>query len=310
VANQSWARSVPAANSMSIARWMNLSVLLAGCTAAVMTSPGALPPETASGTRWSAAESLLEEHLLVTWYGNPHSSQMGVLGQAEGAERASRLRRQADAYSPLTRKKVLPAYHLVAVVAQRLAGADGKWRRRESADVILSLLREARSYGFALVLDVQPGRAAIEDELSHLTPFLEEPDVHLALDPEFDMGEGQRPGRELGHMHAADVNAALDVLEKLVLELDLPPKVLIVHQFTLGMLPDKEKIRGRRRIDLVLDMDGFGSRSLKLSSYRAVMRQAALPFAGFKLFYHQDTNLFEPAQVMQLMPVPSVVIYQ
>ena len=76
------------------------------------------------------------------------------------------------------------------------------------------------------------------------------------------------------------------------------------------MLPDKEKIRPRPRIDLVLDMDGFGSRSLKLATYRTVMRQRALPFAGFKLFYLQDTNLFDPPQVMQLTPVPSVVIYQ
>ena len=184
------------------------------------------------------------------------------------------------------------------------------WRRRESSDVILSLLEEARSYGFALVLDVQPGRSAVEDELAYLKPFLQEPDVHLALDPEFDMTEGQRPGRELGHMHESDVNAALDVLEEILRTPGLPPKVLIVHQFTLSMLPDKEKIRPRPRIDLVLDMDGFGSRSLKLSSYRAVMRQRALPFAGFKLFYLQDTNLFDPPQVMQLTPVPSVVIYQ
>jgi hypothetical protein len=41
-----------------------------------------------------------------------------------------------------------------------------------------------------------------------------------------------------------------------------------------------------------------------------VNRQFALPFAGFKLFYRQDTNLFEPAEVMQLDPIPSVVIYQ
>jgi hypothetical protein len=134
--------------------------------------------------------------------------------------------------------------------------------------------------------------------------------VHLALDPEFDMSEGQRPGRELGHMHAADVNAALDALESVPATSNLPPKVLIVHQFTVGMLPDKENIRLRPRIDLVLDIDGFGSRSLKQASYRTVMRQYALPFAGFKLFYRQDTNLFEPAQVMQLAPAPSVVIYQ
>jgi hypothetical protein len=76
------------------------------------------------------------------------------------------------------------------------------------------------------------------------------------------------------------------------------------------MLPDKSKIRVRPRIDLVLDMDGFGPPSLKHSSYRAVMRQHRLPFAGFKLFYRQDTSLLNPTDVMRLSPVPSVVIYQ
>jgi hypothetical protein len=241
-----------------------------------------------------ADDSLLRRHVLVTWYGNPHSRQMGVLGQASGAARADALRRQAAAYAPLTPKKVVPAYQLVAVIAQRSAGVDGRWRRRESAGVIRALLDEARAHDFLLVLDVQPGRAGIEEELEYLRPFLMEPEVHLALDPEF----------------AADVNAALDVLERLVVEHALPPKVLIVHQFTLGMLPDKEKIRPRPGVDLVLDMDGFGSPSLKRSSYRAIMRQRQLPFAGFKLFYSQDSNLLAPAQVMQLTPVPSVVIYQ
>jgi hypothetical protein len=39
---------------------------------------------------------------------------------------------------------------------------------------------------------------------------------------------------------------------------------------------DKEQIRPRPRIDLVLDMDGFGSRSPKLWTYRMVTRQCAL----------------------------------
>jgi hypothetical protein len=278
--------------------------------ALLLTSIAGISSVAPTGARRHDPQLLLNTHLLVTWYGNPHSAQMGVLGQASGAARAAALRRQADAFVSLTAKKVLPAYHLVAVVAQRTPGSDGQWRRRESADVIRSLLEEARAYGFALVLDVQPGRADIEGELAYLSPFLAEPDVHLALDPEFDMGEGQVPGRELGHMHASDINAAIDRLSTLVADRRLPAKALIVHQFTTGMLPDKEKIRLRPGVDLVLNMDGFGSQSLKRASYRTVMRQFALPFAGLKLFYRQDTNIFAPAEVMQFAPTPSVVIYQ
>jgi hypothetical protein len=269
-------------------------------------TPHAIRP----GTPHGGAASLLETTLLVTWYGNPHSGAMGVLGRQTGAARADALRRQAAAFASLTGKCVLPAYHLVAVVAQPTPGRDAKWRRRESADVIQALLMEARANGFALVLDVQPGHSSVKDEVESLRGFLAEPDVHLALDPEFDMSERQLPGASIGHMHADDINAALDTLERLRAAHHLPPKVLIVHQFTLAMLPDKEKIRTRAGIDLVLDMDGFGSQPLKRASYRAVFRQRELPFAGVKLFYRQDVNLFEPAQVMGLRPTPSVVIYQ
>jgi hypothetical protein len=124
------------------------------------------------------------------------------------------------------------------------------------------------------------------------------------------MSEGQVPGREIGHLHADDVNVALEILDRISTERNLPPKVLIVHQFTLAMLPDKDRIRLRPGIDLVLNMDGFGSQMLKRASYRAVFRQYALPFAGMKLFYRQDTNVLEPEQVMRLTPLPSVVIYQ
>lgn len=258
----------------------------------------------------AGSASLLETHLLVTWYGNPHSAAMGILGRLSGAARADGLRQQAAAYARLTPKRVLPAYHLVTVVAQPTAGRDGTYRRRESANVIQALLDEARANGFVVVLDLQLGHAAVDAELEHLRPFLSQPDVHLALDPEFDMGEGEVPGRQIGHTRAGDINRALDVLERIRTECQLPPKVLIVHQFTLAMLPDKDRIRPRAGIDLVLNMDGFGGQSLKLSSYRAIMRQHALPFAGLKLFYRQDLNLFTPAQVMGLMPVPSVIIYQ
>ncbi len=256
------------------------------------------------------AASVLADHLLVTWYGNPRSAKMGILGELKGAELAAGLREQAAEYSKVTAKQVLMAYQVVAVVAQAVPGKDQKYRRRESSDVIQSLLADARANGFKLVLDVQPGRATVADEVAALRPFLAEPDVYLALDPEFSMTGDDVPGRIIGTMFASDVNAALDLLEQVITEGNLPPKVLIVHQFTWAALPDKKDIRSSATVDVVLDMDGFGDRSLKLSTYRSILKQGPLPFAGMKLFYKQDTNLFTPSQVMGLTPAPSVVIYQ
>jgi len=255
------------------------------------------------------ADSLLANSLIVSWYGNPHTGLMGVLGQFAGDDLAVRLQRQADAYASFTNKKILPAYELIAVVAQGSPGTDGLWRKREGYDVIDSMLEQARAHGFRLILDVQVGHSRVEDELEYLRPYLEQPDVYLALDPEFDMWPGQTPGQQIGHMVSAEVNYAIGFLEKIVQSEALPAKVLIVHQFTLNMLPDKEKTGRSPVVELVLDMDGFGAQWLKLDSYRAVMQQP-LPFAGIKLFYDQDPDMFSPAEVMKLDPVPSVVIYQ
>ena len=257
-----------------------------------------------------ASASVLDTQLLVTWYGNPRSTGMGILGERTGAARSGGLRDQAAAFQAHTSKTVVPAYELVAVVAQCTAGNDGKWRRRETRDVIQALLDDARANGFKLILDIQPGRSTVAAEVAAMREWLVQPDVYLALDPEFAMGDCEVPGREIGQMAASEVNAALTALEQIIAEHHLPPKVLIVHQFRRDMLPDKSQIQASPTVDVVLNMDGFGSQSLKLASYNTVMKQGALEFAGIKLFYKQDTNLYSPKQVMALTPRPSVVIYQ
>jgi len=256
------------------------------------------------------AAGVLDQHLLVTWYGNPRSDRMGVLGEQTGTGRAAALRRQASAYTAVTGKGVLMAYHLVAVVATCTPGADQVWRRRETGDLIRGLLEEARANGFRLVLDVQPGRASIVEEVRALSAYLREPDVYLALDPEFDVADCEVPGRHIGQLAAAEVNEVIDHLERLIVEGGLPKKVLILHQFRLDMLPDKARIRQSGLLDIVLNMDGFGDQALKKASYRAVMAQGRLPYAGIKLFFRKDPNLFTPAEVMRLTPTPAVVVYQ
>jgi hypothetical protein len=254
--------------------------------------------------------SVLDTHLLVTWYGNPWVGRMGILGRLDGKALAEGLRRQAAAYAAVTHKPVIPAYELVAVIAQAEPGRDGRYRRRESREVIDRMLKAARAAGFKLILDVQTGRSTVLSELGYLTPYLQEPDVYLALDPEFSMGTDGFPGRRIGEMHANEVNDAIAVLEYLQERYQLPPKVLMVHQFTTGMLPDKDKIWKSSVVDVVLAVDGFGSPALKRSTYGAVHRQHSLAFSGFKLFYIQDTDLLKPAQVLALTPQPAVVIYQ
>ncbi len=235
---------------------------------------------------------------------------MGILGRLEDKALADGLKKQADAYAAVTQKRVIPAYELVTIIGQPQPGRDGRYRRRESYAVIDRMLQAARAAGFKLILDVQTGHSRVLDELSYLSRYLQEPDVYLALDPEFSMGDGGVPGQRIGMMRADEVNDAIDVLEYVQARYNLPRKVLMVHQFTMAMLPDKEKIWRSSAIDVVLVADGFGPPALKRHTYSMVLRQRALAFSGFKLFYIQDTDLLQPSQVLSLSPAPSVVIYQ
>jgi hypothetical protein len=223
----------------------------------------------------------------------------------------ARLERQAAAYAaadPST--PVRPALHLVAVVAQRDAGRDGMYRNRMPADVIGMLAGWAEARGYLLFLDVQLGRSTVEAELDYLLPFLERPYVHLALDPEFAMTPGQVPGSVIGSLDASDVNTAIRRLADVVARDSLPPKMLIIHRFTQRMLTGVEAIRLDPGVQVVVDMDGFGSKELKRVSYRLCVHDEPVQFAGIKLFYELDHPLFTPEEVLRLNPVPNVIIYQ
>jgi hypothetical protein len=209
---------------------------------------------------------------------------------------------------------VQPALHLIAVVAQGTPGKDGKYRQRADTALIERVYGWARSRGALLFLDVQLGRSTLEEELPRLIPFLKRPDVHLGLDPEFAMGTKGTPGTRIGTLDARDVNEAIDVLADLVTSDSLPPKILVVHRFTRDMLTHYQRIRVDPRVQIVIDMDGWGPPWMKRESYRRYVARYPVEFTGFKLFYHNDTKagdrLMTPAQVLALFPRPVYIQYQ
>jgi hypothetical protein len=159
-------------------------------------------------------------------------------------------------------------------------------------------------------MDLQIGHSDWATEIEAMRPFLSQPHVHLAMDPEFDMAPGETPGIDLGRTHAADINHAIRYLAGLAGELNLPPKLLIIHQFRYSMLPDKQAIEDDPAVDVAIVMDGFGVQQDKRDVYRLLVRDEPVEFAGVKLFYRQDPDLFTPEQVVGLDPSPDVVIYQ
>jgi hypothetical protein len=253
--------------------------------------------------------ALLPAWRIVAYYGNPLAGILGVLGELPPEQMLARLQAQADAYAAADpTRPVQPALQLIAVMARAGAGNDDRYRARMDPELIDKVAGWAEDRGYLLILDVQLGRSSVAAEVGALEDYLRRPYVHLALDPEFAMAPGQVPGEAIGRLNAATINWAVDYLGELVTAEQLPPKVLIVHRFLPSMVPDPTDIRTDPRVQVVLDMDGFGSPSVKVRKYYDLVAGQPASFAGIKLFYRHDTPLLAPEAVLDLDP--DVIIYQ
>ena len=216
---------------------------------------------------------------------------MGVLGELATPDMLAKLDQEVAAWNAADpQHPVQPALHLIAVVAQGTPGVAGKYRMRMDSALIEKVYGWAKSKNAILFLDVQVGQGTLQEELPRLVPFLSRPDVHLAIDPEFSMKHNDVPGTRIGTFNAEDINYASGLLRDLVTQLRLPPKILIVHRFTRDMLTGYKRIALDPRVQIVINMDGWGPPALKRESYRAYVYSYPVEYTGFKLFYHNDTK--------------------
>jgi hypothetical protein len=268
------------------------------------TADGAASPELPRGGR-----DLLPAHRLVGFYGAPQSDELGALGIGTPDQAAELLARQARAYRGP--RPVLPVFELLASIAASEPGDDGNYRLRQPHSVIRRYLAQARRRRGLLLLDVQPGRADFLDEIRRLRRYLREPDVGLALDPEWHVGPDEVPGQVIGSVTATQVNAVSAELAAIVERHRLPEKLFVIHQFTLQMLVDRPRLRQRRGLATVINADGFGDRPNKVAKYRALRPpRGSRLYAGFKLFYNEDTDLMAPGEVLKLRPAPDLIVYE
>lgn len=255
--------------------------------------------------------SLLPQYRLLLFYGFPGNADMGILGEHDLNRLLELLREQAAAYEAADPSRpVKIAFEVIASVAQEEPQVDGSYLLDAPSSLLNEYADFARENDILLFFDVQIGRRTVATEVEGLRPWLELPFVHLALDPEFAMREGQIPGEHIGQVDAADVTWTQNYLAGLSAELGLPPKVLIVHQFKLSMIENKDQIAPVAGVQLVIDMDGWGSPDLKRATYDAVITQHPIEFHGVKLFYGQDQPVMTPEEVLELSPVPDLIIYQ
>jgi hypothetical protein len=270
----------------------------------VPSSKPAGPPQLPRGGR-----TLLPDYRVIAYYGAPQDAGLGQLGIGSPAQAARNLLAQAAPYSRGGRP-LQPAFELIATLVTAAPGDDGKYRYRQSDAVIDRYLAAARRAKALLILDIQPGRASFMDEVHAYGRYLRQPDVELALDPEWSMRRGQVPGRVIGSTDAAVINQAGAYLSTLVSRGDLPQKLLIVHQFTPSMIRHKRRLAEHRGVALVVNIDGFGNPPNKISKYHLFARRHPPWYNGFKLFYHEDTHMMSPRAVLHLRPPPDVIIYE
>ena len=267
-------------------------------------SPEPRPAELPRGGR-----TILPGFRVVAYYGAPQDDELGVLGIGSASRAARRLERQARLYAR-PRPPVMPAFELIAAFVSGEAGEGGDHSTRQGHATIGRYLRVARAHRMLLVLDIQPGYAPFLQEVKALERWLREPDVGLALDPEWSVRPPVLPAQQIGSTDAATVNEVSRYLSGVVRENHLPQKLLVVHRFTRNMIQSEHELRRDPGVALVVNVDGFGDQPNKITKYREFTRDLRRRFNGLKLFYHEDHNLMTPAQVLDLRPEPDLVVYE
>jgi hypothetical protein len=260
--------------------------------------------------------ALLPQNRIVAYYGNFYSRAMGALGEYDEDDMLQRLQAAADqwrAADPST--PVIPAIHYIVETAQAEKSKSGYYVARMPDDQIDHALDLAARIGGIVFIDFQVGTSDIRRELPMYEKYLAMPNVHLGIDPEFYMKTGAPPGRVVGTMDASDVNWAADYLADLVRENNLPPKILVIHRFTQAMVTNAEQIEPLPEVQIVMDMDGWGSQAKKITTYTWIVAAEPVQFTGFKLFYKNDikppsTGMMTPAEVLSLTPAPIYIQYQ
>jgi hypothetical protein len=249
---------------------------------------------------------------VISLYGHPGVATMGELGVHSADAVAAVARALAAEYDALNGDRdTVAALHLIVDVAQAQPQADGSYLAQMPLEDVRQYVEIAREEGMLIFLDLQIGWADTLEAVQRLRPLLSEPFVHLALDPEFaTAARGAAPGIAIGSLDAEVVNDVQHYLDGIVRRFDLPPKILVLHQFLVEMITHPEDIALLPAVEITIDMDGYGPPEPKIGGYQRYAMASYAQRAALKLFYHWDVPLMSPADVLALEKVPDYVIYQ
>jgi hypothetical protein len=258
------------------------------------------------------SRQLLPNYRLVALYGTPGAPALGALGEQSLPATIKRVKKLAASYQPLSAQPVMPALEIIASVASGSPTNNGNYSREQPASKFEPWVRAARKAGVYVVLDLQSGRSTFLSEAKQYKSLLKQPNVGLALDPEWRLTANEVPLAQIGTVNIKEVNQTVDWLAKLTHKNDLPQKLLLLQQFRLDM------ITGRKNLDTshadlayVIQMDGEGTQSEKNSTWRAITKKApAGTLFGWKNFYDEDHPMLSPSATMKITPPPFYISYQ
>lgn len=268
--------------------------------------PAPPPPELPLGGR-----EIFPAYRLVGYCGTPGAPALGQL-QGNLANRAKSMRAYAQKY-PSDRKTML-VFELIVVVVQSWPGNDGKWRRRVEDSVVQDYLKAAREAKALLLLNIQPGQSDFMTEIKRYEKYLKEPDVGIALDPEWAVKPKQKPGVFYGQTTGAVINDIATYMSGIVKEGNLPEKALVFHQLNRYVVKDEGVVAPPPGVVVIKSVDGLGPQHAKRVTYDDLMKLIAPSVhPGFKLFLDEDSKIgkvMTPGEVMSLKPQPEYVMVE
>ena len=291
------------------------------------SSPAEIPsltqPPTPSAKPTSSApqEALLPRggreifphYRLVGYAGVTGASALGRLGTGPLDQRVAEIERRAKPYA--AGREILPVVEVIATIVQGSPGRDGKYRVRLSDAQIAKYHKAARKHRAVMLLNLQPGRSEFLPEAKAFQKWLKEPDVGVALDPEWAMDRGQRPGGVYGHTTGAEMDKVARYLSGLVKKYHLPEKVMVYHQVASSVVRRESGLKDHAGVIAIKSVDGLGHPGPKKNTYRVVNKTTPkFVHAGFKLFFTEDRRhggrLMRPKEVLGLKPRPEYVMFE
>jgi len=247
----------------------------------------------------------------VAFYGHPETRGLGALGEQGPQATLERMTPLLTEYAA-DGTQVIPTFEIIASIAS--AGpTDGDYSEEWPPGAFEEWIRFAEENGIYVILDLQPGREDFLTQAKQYEELLKLPFVGLALDPEWRLGPDQVHLRQIGQVNAAEVNTVVDWLADLVRDNRLPQKMLIVHQFKSTMIVDRETLKQRPELQMVIQMDGQGPIPTKDETYAFLTAgtEEAHWRWGWKNFFDEDSpETASPAFTIAHDPVPVFVSYQ